>query len=157
MGGLTMDVSEEQWSRQEQPDERPVTGARHVLEDDVGRGTDHARWLRSVLKAERIRRGWSLQETADVVAREWGRDKLSKQSLQDWEEFKTQPKIDAFAAWARALGLRLEVDLVQSADPSVAIRVPIELADVCRTLSVLPPADRQVIIDMITRLQRHVT
>lgn len=123
----------------------------------MGRGTDHALWLRSVLKAERLRRGWSLQQTADLIAKEMGRAKLSKQALQDWEEFVTQPKIDAFAAWARALGLRLEVDLVIPADGWVSVRVPEEVAHSSRALSALPPADRQVILDMITRLQRHVT
>ena len=142
--------------RQGVPDGARGTGVDQRPGDEVGRGTDHALWLRGVLKAERIRRGWSLQETADAVAKEMGRRSLSKQALQDWEEFETQPKIDAFAAWARALGLRLEVDLVTPGDGWVSVRVPEDLATTSRQLAALPPADRQVVMDMIARLQRHV-
>lgn len=117
--------------------------------------SDHEGWMRRILKAERVRRGWSLARTAELVARELGRDRLTKQSLQDWEEGVTQPRVDAFAAWARALGMQLEVDLVVPHADEVPIRVPRPLAPSVLLFLSLEDEDRQAVILIIQRLKRH--
>lgn len=121
----------------------------------MGSGTEQALWLRGVLKAERERRGWSLSQAARAIGRETGKG-LTKQSLKAWEDFEVQPKIDQFAAWARALGLRLEVDLVQREDSTVVARLPPEVAALGREIALLDNGDRQLVADFVRRLQRHV-
>lgn len=126
----------------------------------MGTGTEHAKWLRGVLVAERDRRGWSLSRTAREIARELraaGADKpgLTKQSLEKWEDFTVQPKIDRFAAWARALGLRLEVDLVQRDEPTVVARLPADVADLAREIALLDDGDRAYLVETVARLKRH--
>jgi transcriptional regulator with XRE-family HTH domain len=121
----------------------------------MGSGTDHALWLRGVLIAERERRGWSLSDTARAIAREMGAGgHLSKQSLDAWEKFRAQPRIDQFSAWARALGLRLEVDLVPREEGAVSVRLPKDVADIARQIVLLAPEDRSHVVAMIDRLQR---
>lgn len=119
----------------------------------MGRGTDHALWLRGLLRAERERRGWSLSQCARAVAREMGKANLTKQSFTRWESFESQPRIDQFAAWARALGFRLEVDLVPADAPGVLVRVPADVAAAARELAVLPVEVRGPIIALIAGLQ----
>lgn len=150
-----MDVAEVLEGRQAFVDDELDTGGRQPPED-VLKETDHALWLCRVLKAEREKRKWSLQTTADAIAREAGRESLSKQSLTKWEDAETQPKMDDFAAWARALGFKLEVDLVIPEEQAVSVRVPEEVAHACRQLATLDPVDRQLVVAVISRLQRRI-
>lgn len=121
----------------------------------MGQGTEHALWLRGVLIAERERRGWSLEQTARAIGRELGEGgSLTKQSLHAWEGFKVQPRIDQMAAWARALGLRLEVDLVDPRTETVPVQVPVSLASHVREIVALPADDLRMIVDLLARLSR---
>lgn len=118
----------------------------------MGRGTEHAKWIRAKLSAERARRGWSLEQTARAIARETG-GTLTKQSFAHWETFETQPKIDQLAAWARVLGMRLEVDLVWPDEEAVSVRLPIAVAPIARDLAALRPEDLRLVSDTIARLK----
>lgn len=120
----------------------------------MGAGTDHAIWLRRVLTAARKTRGWSLQRAATEIAREMGKASMSKQALQQWESFETHPSVAAYAAWARAMGLKLDVDLVDPKDERVEIRVPPGLVEVIRRLERLEEEDVAEILRLATRLSR---
>jgi len=130
----------------------------------MGAGTHHAKWLRGVLVAERDRRGWSLSQAARAIARELqavpsdtpGRrgKGLTKQSLQAWEEFRVQPKIDQFAAWARAMGLRLEVDLAPRDESTVIARVPQDVADIALELTLVPAEERARIVGLAREIAK---
>lgn len=118
----------------------------------MGQGTNHALWLRSALMAERERRDWSLEQTARAIGKETGQG-LSKQSLDAWEKFRVQPKIDQFAAWARVLGFRLEVDLVRPEQDTAVVRVPASLAPLVWELAALPEEDRERVSDLVRRFK----
>ena len=118
----------------------------------MGVGTEHAKWLRAKLAAERQRKGWSLEQTARAVSRETG-EGLSKQSFHAWEQFRVQPKIDQLAAWARVLGMRLEVDLVWPDEDIVSVRMPAKIAPLARDLSTLSESDLRLVADTIARLK----
>lgn len=118
----------------------------------MGRGTDHARHLRGLLIAERDRKGWSLEQVARAVARELDVEHVPKQTIHGWESFRTHPRIDQFAAWARALGMRLEADLVRESDEEVVIRLPRALASPVRDLTLLSNEDRAAIVHLVDRL-----
>lgn len=114
---------------------------------------ERAEWLRGLLIAEREARGWSLEQTARAIGREAGGG-LSKQSLHAWESGAVNPKIDQFAAWAQALGLRLEIDLCRPGVDSVPVRLPARVAGIARDLSDLSNDDLRVVSELIGRLKR---
>lgn len=117
----------------------------------MGKGTEHAQWLRGLLIAERNAKKWSLEQTARAIGRETG-EGLSKQSLDAWEKFRAQPKIDQFASWASVLGLRLDVQLLREGEEVVMVRLPSEVAPLARDLSALPREDRELISSLVRRL-----
>lgn len=116
------------------------------------RGAEHARWIHAKLVAERVQRGWSLQQTARAISKELGRS-LAKQSYTKWESFETQPKLDELAAWARAFGMRLEVDLVWPEEDAVSARLPVSVAAIARELGLLRPAALAPISLLIEQLK----
>lgn len=120
----------------------------------MGAGTDHALWLRAQLIGARKARRWSLARAAKAIARELGKETMSKQALQQWEAFETHPRIDQFAAWARALGLRLDVDLIDPEDERVEVRIPPDMLEIVRRLEVLDPSDRELLLPVLGRLTR---
>lgn len=122
----------------------------------MGRGTEHAMWIRAKLQAERKRRGWSLEQTARLIAKETG-DTLTKQSFHAWERFVTQPKVDQLAAWARVLGMRLEVDLVWPDEEAVSVRLPTSVAPIARDLASLRAEDLRLVSETISRLKPEET
>jgi transcriptional regulator with XRE-family HTH domain len=106
----------------------------------VGRGTEIAIVLRKQLRQRRVDLGLSQQQVADRTAAEWGEvGSLTKQTISSWERFVDQPRIDAFAAWARALELRLHVQLYDPSVERASVRVPPNVVDTCSVLAMLPP------------------
>lgn len=105
----------------------------------VGRGTEIAIMLRKQLRQRRVDLGLSQQEVADRTAEEWGEvGSLTKQTISSWERFVDQPRIDAFAAWARAVELRLHVQLYDPSVERASVRVPPHMVDTCTVLAALP-------------------
>lgn len=73
--------------------------------------TGHTRRLRAVLKNARERQGLSQQDVADEIARIVGKGSHTRSAISAYESFNRHPPINVFAAWARAVGMRLIVDL----------------------------------------------
>ncbi len=115
---------------------------------------EHEVWLRGLLKAERLRKGWSLQQAATAIAKELDWGTLTKQAFSEWEQGKTHMRVDAYAAWCKVLGLQLEIDAVPAGEDGVTVRLPRELAGTCRAFATLAPADRAVVTELISRLKR---
>lgn len=113
----------------------------------------HENLLRAVLIAERKRRGWSYEQLARAVAPKLGLERLSRQGVHAWEQPTTHPTLEQYAAWAAALGMALEVDVVPP-DGLVAVRVPRSAADTARLFAALPTADQMYVGEMIRRLSR---
>lgn len=89
------------------------------MADELVSGTERAIWLRKRLRARRKELRKTQAELAELVRAELGWDTLSKQAISQWENFQTQPTIDALAAWCRVLGLRLRVTIVEPHDDRV--------------------------------------
>jgi transcriptional regulator with XRE-family HTH domain len=89
----------------------------------MGTGTDRAIWLRKRLRAARKSAKMSQQQVADYIKADLGLDSLSKQAISQWETFVAQPTVDALASWARAVNLRLRINLVEPGDDRVLVPV----------------------------------
>lgn len=114
--------------------------------------TGHSRRLRLLLKAERNRRGWSLEKTAKLVAKEAGLGKLSKEALRLWENFERHPPIDSFAAWARVLNHRLIVEVAPADSSRIVCMLSPGVADVARAIQVATPKQKRLIIAMLEQM-----
>lgn len=116
--------------------------------------TDATAWMRAVLVAERKRRELTQADVARLIVREMGEGTLTKQSFSLWESGVTGVKLEGWMAWASVLGLTLDVTVHGQDDGGVSIRVPESIADTCRTLALLTPADQQAITTLVHRLNR---
>lgn len=112
-----------------------------------------ARRLRAELRARREALGLNVRDAAKLVGVELkDRESLSYQALSKWENDKVQPRIDQLAAWARALGLWLDVALLDPADNTVRVELPPHVVPLARLLARLSPADLELVQDMAERL-----
>lgn len=105
----------------------------------------HSRALRERLKEARREKGWTLQECADRVARELGKDKLSAQAVKFWEDFERHPPVDVFAAWCRAVGLRLVVEIVEPEEGRQPVLLHKETEELARKADQMAAKDRRVL------------
>lgn len=76
-----------------------------------------------------------------LVAEEGGDpDEVTRGSrVSNWETMTREPRIDEFAAWARAVGMRLVVLLEPAESPRQAVFVQPDLADAAATIGQLSP------------------
>ena len=117
--------------------------------DDDG---ERASWLRGLLIAERKRKKWSSARTAKAIGRVTG-EGLTRQAFAPWEKGEVTPKVDTFAAWASALGLHLDIQLLREGEDVVMVRLPSDVVPDARELSVLDPEDRRLIMQFVSRLK----
>lgn len=119
----------------------------------MGIGTDRAVWIRSQLRAGRLARGLSQQRVADLISEDLGRPRAyTKQMVSLWESFKSQPGIDVLAAWARVLGLRLDVDLVGQEDGRIPARLLPDSVPVALQFEALSDANKRLVTALISSL-----
>lgn len=123
----------------------------------MGVGTTIAKKLRSELALARTRLGLSQQEVADRVALRVGLDSLSKQAISQWERFETQPRIDELAAWARAVGMRLDLTLLADEDDRATVRIPLGMVETVHRLQDLPGRDLELVMLLVALLSHDVT
>jgi hypothetical protein len=113
--------------------------------------TGHSRHLRNVLALARQEQQLSAQQVADRMARALGKDKLSGQSVLYYEGFQRHPPIDVFAAWARAVGYRLIVDLDKLGNERAQVLIRHdEVAEIARALDEAP-AELRAAVALIVR------
>lgn len=115
--------------------------------------TGHSRRLRLLLKERRLERGLSAQEVADRVAEELGKTSLSSTAIYNWERFERHPGVDAYAAWARVLGMRLHVDLedARRGRRLMPVSSP-EAAEVLLAMEAATPEKREAIRNLVVAL-----
>ena len=130
-------------------------------DDDDGYGdtfleevTGHSRHLRHVLRDRRKDLRLSAREVAERASDRLGDGAISTQSIYDWEAFRRHPAIDRYAAWARALGYRLVVDLDDAAEGRHPILVRHEeSASAAKTLDAIDdPAKRRAVLATLKAL-----
>lgn len=132
----------------------------------MGTGKDQAKWIRERLTLARGKRGepnYIPQEevagrVADILKHTpaWiakGKTTLSKQSISLWERDEVQPGVDELAAWARAVNLRLWVDVYDPMERTVETRVRVDLLRLIHELELLKQDDLKMVRDMIMRLR----
>lgn len=105
--------------------------------------TGHSREIRNRLRAQRERLKLSLQQVADRIAEYIGEESFSASSVSHYEHFRRHPPVDVFAAWARAVEMKLLVDvaLLSEAEQSVVVSLTPRVAWIARALAgASPPA-----------------
>lgn len=116
--------------------------------------TDEAERLRQELVSERLRRGWSLEQTARAIVRHLPRGTtLSRQSFHLWERGPTQLRLDQYIAWAHALGMRLDCDVVPAQEDLTIVRVPGGVVELVKELAALDDRDRGLVSALVLRLR----
>lgn len=117
----------------------------------MGRGTEQALRIRRILADRREKLGRSQQEVADAVAGELGKDSLSKQAISQWERFEQDLGVGQLAAWARVLGLRAQVEILDPEDRRVNMPVRPDLVEVISRLHDLTAEDLELISGLVRR------
>jgi transcriptional regulator with XRE-family HTH domain len=114
--------------------------------------TGHSRAIRARLRAARIEQGLSLQTVADRIAEILGRESLTAAAVSSWETFARHPPIDMMAAWARAVGMRLIVDLDSADSPRTPVLLRPETVDMARALDEAPGNYREIVRSILVNL-----
>jgi transcriptional regulator with XRE-family HTH domain len=117
--------------------------------------TGYSANLRQRLRLRREHLGITQQAAADMIAKEAGLDGMTKATLSKWETFQSHPRVDMFAAWARALGLRLYVDLRNPDDGRQHILVSEEVGRLASLLEDMAPEDRAALTRIIEGIPRR--
>ena len=87
------------------------------------------------------------------MAAEIGKSSLSSTAIYNWEKFERHPGIDAYAAWARVLGMQLHVDLEDATRGRRLMPVSSrEAAEVLLAMEAASPEKREAIRNMVIAL-----
>lgn len=126
------------------------------MHDEIAGSASHSRDLRRILRDARERLKLSAEGLGERIAAELERYDAEDpapphpNTVYAWEKFRRHPNIDRFAAWARALGYRLVVELVEVGSAARAIMVRTdEAAEAARRIDRLDTASRKRVIDAI--------
>lgn len=113
------------------------------------------RMIRRRLKAARKALGLTQQQVAErmVADPQWGGATLGATAISNWELLERNPEVDAMAAWARAVGRRLVVELDdQAAGDRVAVLLPPEVVECAKAITALEQEDLNVVEDLVALL-----
>lgn len=127
------------------------------MSDDLDAPTErtgHTEMLRERLKAARLDKGMKQQDVADRVARRLGLDSLRDTTISNWETMTREPRIDEFAAWARAVGMRLVVDLDDGGSTRMGILVERRHAELLKAIDRLPIEHIELLETLVQELHR---
>ena len=112
----------------------------------------HSRQLRLRLRAARKRLNLSHDDVAERVANTLGLDAKTGGSISHYEQFRRHPRIDVMAAWARAVGLRLIVDLDDADGKRIPVMLHARTAELARVLDNASDEDFAMIRDIAYRI-----
>lgn len=76
--------------------------------------TGHTRQLRKRLREARESLDLSLEDVAEMIRVGLNKDAFSPSSVSHYEHFRRHPPVDVMAMWARSVGKRLVVDIVDA-------------------------------------------
>jgi transcriptional regulator with XRE-family HTH domain len=112
----------------------------------------HSRQLRLRLRAARKRLNLSHEEVAERVAKTLEIDSRTGASISHYEQFRRHPRIDVMAAWARAVGLRLIVDLDDARGKRIPVMLHPRTAELARVLDNASDEDFALARDVLYRI-----
>jgi transcriptional regulator with XRE-family HTH domain len=113
--------------------------------------TGHSRQIRERLRAAREREGLTLEQVADRIAEYLGMDSFSAGSVSHYEQFRRHPPIDVMAAWCRAVGMVLRVDVDDAASERLQVLLRPEVARLARAMEAVQPEDLAAIEAVLSR------
>lgn len=119
--------------------------------------TGYSAYLRRRLKQARDDQKLRQQDVADRVAEILGKPSHTGEAIGQYERFERHPPINVFAAWARALGLRLIVGLATEDEDLRQVIVSPDVATAANMLEGMPPRKRRLAIRMIKELAGELT
>lgn len=123
----------------------------------MGTETLLAQRLRQILKSRRAALKLRQEDVAILAAEHLGKASLTKQAISQWENAQTQAGVDELDAWARALGMRLRVDIYDAEDQRAGVMVDPPLVESVMRMNDLSGEDREIVIGIVKRLSRHDT
>jgi transcriptional regulator with XRE-family HTH domain len=124
-------------------------------------GTGRTRMLRQRLKARREALRLTQEQVADRISADEIRNAhhpseakpIGGTAVSNWETMYRNPKIHDFAAWARALGMRLIVDLDDQDSDRVAVLLPRGRAlELAKAIGTLNATDLDLVESFVRRL-----
>lgn len=132
----------------EEQDQRDRRTARMLMLPSTGR----SRQLRERLRAARERRGLTLEEVADEIAKLLGLERFSAASVSHYEQFRRHPPVDIMAAWSRSVGMVLRVELDDVDSDRIQVLLRPEVARLARAMeAVQDPRDLGAIEAILSR------
>lgn len=114
--------------------------------------TGRSRAYRDMLKRARDAKKWSAQKVADLIAEDLGIPSLSGQTVLYWEQFERHPAIDRYAAWARVLGYRLVMHILEQDASRVSVLLHPGVAEMAHAIEIMSPKDRRILLGIIERM-----
>jgi transcriptional regulator with XRE-family HTH domain len=150
-------VAERSLSEEDGDELPPAPPLEESEDEDIAGGPEmgspgHSRQLRRRLRAARLRLGLSHGQVAERVAKRLGIDSRTGGSISHYEEFRRHPRIDVMAAWARAVDLRLIVDLDDAEGKRIPVMLRHRTADLARVLDNATDEDFEMIQDIVYRI-----
>ena len=112
----------------------------------------HTLNLRKRMKAAREDRGLSQEDVALRIAKRLGKGRHDKSNIGKYEQNKRQPPIDVMAAWARAVGFKLHVDLAPQDGERVFTLLSKDMAHLAREIDSAEPEVRALILATAHRM-----
>jgi transcriptional regulator with XRE-family HTH domain len=120
--------------------------------------TGHSKQLRERLRDRREKLGLTLEQVAEQTGSilsalnpDEKETTLTAGSISHYELFRRHPRVDTMAAWARAVGMRLVVDLEHADSDRVNVPLSPRAARIARMLEGLKPRDLDRVEDTVRR------
>jgi transcriptional regulator with XRE-family HTH domain len=126
------------------------------MPDDVAVKTGHSRALRERLIKAREARNLTQPDVVREIARiiDDGRT-WTPAALSAWENFNRHPPVDVMAAWARAVGLRLVVDLDESGGRRIPVLLQPDTAELARAIDAMTDDERKALRLLLGRIRKE--
>lgn len=114
--------------------------------------TGRSQQFRARLRAARERQGLTLEQVADEIAVQLGLSRFSASAVSHYEQFRRHPPVDVFAAWCRAVGMRLTMELDEINSDRVQVLLRPEVARLARAMeAITDKRDLDVIEAVVSR------
>lgn len=148
MSGYEVRMSEKSQPRKRVRREGGIAGIpRITLPEPSG----HTESIPATLRAARDALGLRQRDVAELLRRDFGID-VGDTAVQSWEVGRNEPTIHVYARWARCVGKRLDVKILDAHAPTVTVEVPAALADAAAAVGELSPSKASAVETIVDAL-----
>lgn len=114
----------------------------------------HTESLPTTLRLAREELGLRQQDVAALLRRDFGIE-VGPTAIAAWEQGRNEPNIYTYARWARCVGKRVDMQILDADEDTQTVHVPAELADAAATLGQLSAqkaAGAQAVIEALLEM-----